>query len=167
MSYSAFAWSGFAGYFKILESILHFTRPIRWNSKFGCLEVNPSPQKLLWSVGTFCSFIVGIACPVYVALEQVLVKKMKLTVAKHGVPLFIYFACTVHTFPLFLHTQFISKMDLVAGFNHIVELEKHILSKKCNYISSSANNLINFPILQSGIPIVIKFQGGQKLILLD
>jgi hypothetical protein len=106
-----------------------------------------SPQKLLWSVGTFCSFIVGIACPVYVALEQVLVKKMKLTVAQHGVPLFIYFACTVHTFPLFLHTQFISKMDLVAGFNNIVELEKHILSKKCNYIRSSANNLIHLILI--------------------
>jgi hypothetical protein len=127
MSYSPLAWSGFAGYFKLLDKI-HYTRPIRWNSKKGCLEVNPSPQKLLWTVGTICSFIVGIACPVYVALEQVLYRKMKLSVVQL-VPLIIFFFVTMHSLPVFLHTLFISKKDLVQGFNNIVELEKHILGK--------------------------------------
>jgi hypothetical protein len=128
MSYSALAWSGFAGYFKILDKI-HYTRPIRWNSKKGCLEVNPSPQNFLWTIGTICSFIVGIACPVYVALEQVLYRKMKLSVAQHGVPLIACFFVAMHSLPVLLHTLFISKKDLVQGFNNIVELEKHILGK--------------------------------------
>jgi hypothetical protein len=129
MSYSALAWSGFAGYFKILDKI-HYTRPIRWNSKKGCLEVNPSPQKHLWSIGVICSFIVGIACPVYVALEQVLSRKMKLSVAQHGVPLIVFFFVTMHALPPFLHTLFVTKEDLVQGFNHIVQLEKYILGIK-------------------------------------
>jgi hypothetical protein len=128
MSYSALAWSGLARYFKILDKI-HYTRPIRWNSKKNCLEVNPSPQKLLWTVGVICSFIVGIACPVYVALEQVFVREMKLSLAKHGVPLIVFFFVTMHALPPFLHTLFVTKKDLVQGFNHIVELEKHILGK--------------------------------------
>jgi hypothetical protein len=45
MPYSALACSGVVGYFKILEKF-HYTRPIRWNSKKGCLEVNPSSQKI-------------------------------------------------------------------------------------------------------------------------
>jgi hypothetical protein len=128
MSYSAFAWSGFAGYFKFLDKI-HYTRPIRWNSDKHCLEVNPSPQKLLWTVGALCSFIVGIAVPVYVALEQVLVKKMKLTIVQHGVPLIIFFFVTMLALPVFLHTLFVSKSDLVHGFNNIVKLENLLLSK--------------------------------------
>jgi hypothetical protein len=128
MSYSVVAWSGFAGYFKILDKI-HYTRPIRWNSKKGCLEVNPSPQKLLWTVGAICSFIVGIACPVYVALEHVIVNRMKLSVAQHGVPFIVFFFVTMHSLPVFLHTMFISKKDLVQGFNNIVQLEKYLLGK--------------------------------------
>jgi hypothetical protein len=125
MSYSPLAWSGFARYFKILEKI-HYTRPIRWNSKTKCLEVNPSPQKLFWSVGTLCSFIVGIACPVYVGLEQVFVGRLKLSMEEGGALLIVYFWASVHTIPVFLHTLLISKKDLVQGFNNIVKLEKHV-----------------------------------------
>jgi membrane protease YdiL (CAAX protease family) len=128
MSFSALAWSGFAGYFKILERI-HYTRPIRWNAGKHCLEVNPSPQKLLWTIGALCSFIVGIAVPVYVALEQVLVNKMKLTIVQHGVPLIVFFFASMHALPIFLHTLFVSKSDLVHGFNNIVQLENHLLGK--------------------------------------
>jgi hypothetical protein len=125
MSFSALAWSGFARYFTILEKI-HYTRPIRWNSKTKCLEVNPSPQKLFWSVGTLCSFIVGIACPVYVGLEQVFVGRLKLSMEEGGALLIVYFWASVHTIPVFLHTLLISKKDLVQGFNNIVKLEKHV-----------------------------------------
>jgi hypothetical protein len=128
MSYSALAWSGFAGYFKFLDKI-HYTRPIRWNSEKHRLEVNPAPQKLLWTVGALCSFIVGIAVPVYVALEQVLVKKMNLTIVQHGVPLIVFFCASMHALPIFLHTAFVSKSDLVHGFNNIVKLENHLLGK--------------------------------------
>jgi hypothetical protein len=125
MSFTDLAWSGFAGYFQLLEK-LHYTRPIRWNSKKGCLEVNPSPQTLLWSVGTLCSYVVGLLCPVYVALEHIFVKRMNLPV-KDGAFLLLLFLATVHTFPVFLHTMFVSKADLVEGFNNIIQLEKHLL----------------------------------------
>jgi hypothetical protein len=128
MSYSPLAWSGIARYSKFLDKI-HYTRPIRWNSEKHCLEVNPSPQKLIWTIGALCSFIVGIAIPVYVALEQVLVKKMELTIVQHGVPLIIFFFVAMLAFPVFLHTMFVSKSDLVHGFNNIVKLENLLRSK--------------------------------------
>jgi hypothetical protein len=128
MTYSALAWSGFARFFKFLDKI-HFTRPIRWNSKKHCLEVNHSPQNLLLTVGTLCSFIVGIAVPAYVALEHVLVNKMKLTIVQHAVPLIIFFFVAMHSLPVFLHTLFLSKSDLVHGFNSIVKLENLLRSK--------------------------------------
>jgi hypothetical protein len=119
-------YTGLARYFKILDKI-HYTGPIRWNSKKDCLGVNPSPQKFLWTVGAICSFIMGIACLVYVALEQGFVREMKLSLAKHGVPLIVLFFVAMHALPPFLHTMFVTKKYLVQEYNHIVELEKQIV----------------------------------------
>jgi hypothetical protein len=62
-----------------------------------------------------------------VALDQVFVREMKLSLAKHGVPLIVFFFVAMHALPPFLHTLFVTKKDLVQEYNHMVELEKQIV----------------------------------------